>query len=340
MDKLPPSAAAEYAVEGSERLAHGQDDCEARLELSDWIDQHFTDEQALRKAKLLARDAGQGPLAYFSRAVRLAAGTIEETTSGVREYVMLVGMPMFYSGKHRADGLRTTSWGQRSIVERYLETTLKLPMLSFRLAPYPVDPVVLSKLTAVEQRRFLQDLYAYGDSKLVPPPALSFDGEENGLIWPGVIRFRVAAYTEQFMRFRNGVSSPNIARFRQFAAKELNKCLIPMGAETAVSVYPPLQFAECFTSYRVLKLTRIVRQVLRQKPNVNTILYRFKGALLTLWFQNTESCFEDAAEFNFNEDDLAPAYEALRYVQKSGRVSLVEVENLPMIPREAAGRAY
>lgn len=340
MDKLPASAAAEFAVEGSERLAAGLDDCEARIELSDWIDQNFTDEANLRKAKLLARDAGQGALAYYARAVRLAAGTIEVTTEGVREYVMLVGMPMFYSGKPRPDGLRSTDWGQRQIVERYLETALKLQMLSFRLAPFPVDPIALGKLTAAEQRRFLQDLHHYGDSKLLPAPALTFDGDESGLIWPGIIRFRVDAYTEGFTRFREGVASPNIVRFRKFAARELNRCLIPMGFESAVSVYPPVQFADTFSSYNVLKLARIARKVLREKTNVKTILYRFKGPLLTLWFSNTESCFEDAAEFNFAEDDLKQVYSALRYLQKSTGVELIEVENLPTIPNEAAGRAY
>jgi hypothetical protein len=62
--------------------------------------------------------------------------------------------------------------------------------------------------------------------------------------------------------------------------------------------------------------------------------------LLTLWFSNMESCFEDAAEFNFAEDDLKQVYSALRYLQKSTGVELIEVENLPTIPNEAAGRAY
>lgn len=340
MDKLPASAAAEFAVEGSQRLAHGLDDCEARLELSDWIEQNFSDDEALRKARALSRDAGLAALAYFARAVRLAAGTLEVTTSGVREYIMLIGMPVFYSGKHRADGLRTTTWGTRQIVERHLESSLKLRMLSFRLASAPVDPIALSKLTAAEQRRFLRDLYQYGDSKLVPTPTLSFDGSENGLIWPGIIRFRVDSYTDEFTRFRDGVGSPNIVRFREFAGRELNKCLIPMGAETKCSAFPPVQFAESFTSYRVLKLARTARKVLQEKPNVKTILYRFKGPLLTLWFQNTDSCFEDAAEFDFLETDLAPVYSALRYLQKSTNTALIEVDNLPAIPREAAGRAY
>jgi hypothetical protein len=340
MDKLPASAAAEYAVQGSERLAAGLDDCEARMELSDWIDQNFTDDDAIRKGKLIARDAGLSPLAYFARAVRLTAGTIEVSTEGVREYVMLVSLPMFYSGKPRADGLRSTDWGSRQIVERYLESALKLRMLSFRLAPFPVDPVALGKLTAAEQRRFLQDLHHYGDSKLLPAPTLTFDGEENGLIWPGIIRFRVDSYTEEFTRFREGVASPNIARFRTFAARELNRCLVPMGFETSVSVYPPLQFADGFTSYRTVKLARVVRSVLRQKPNVKTVLFRSKGALLTLWFSNTDNCFEDAAEFDFTEDEPGAVYGALRYLQKSTGVDLVEVDNLPRIPSEAAGRAY
>lgn len=340
MDKLPASAAAEFAVQGYENLASGLDDCEARIELSDWLDQNFNDEGNVRKAKLIARDAGQGPLAYFARAVRLSAGTIEVTTQGVREYVMLVGMPVFYSGKPRPDGLRSTDWGSRQIVERHLETTLKLRMLSVRLAPFPVDPIALGKLSASEQRRYLQDLHNYGDSKLLAAPMLTFDGDENGLIWPGIIRFRVDSYTKEFTRFREGVSSPNIARFRTFAAHEFNRCLVPMAAETTVSVYPPVQFADGFASYKVMKLTRVARRVLRQKPNVRSILYRFKGSLLTMWFSNAESCFEDAAEFDFTEDDLNTVYNALRYIQKSTGVELVEVDNLPAIPHEAAGRAY
>jgi hypothetical protein len=337
MRKMPASAAAELAVQGSERLAAGLDDCEARIELADWLGEHLQQEDVLRAAKLIARDAGVEALAYYNRALRLVAGTVEVTTEGVREYIVLVAMPLFFSGDPRPDGARTTEWGQRQIIERYLESTLGLRMLSVRLAAFPVEAVPLSQLTALQQQKLIMDLHKYGDSRLVAQPALHFDGDENGLIWPGIIRFRVDSYVEEFSRFREGITSPKIARFRTFAARELTRCLNALALNPQVTVYPAVQLADSFSSYRLLKLSRIARRVLQEKPDIRSIIYRFKGGRLTLWFLSDESTFEEVAEVDFSEDKPQPVYDALRYLQKKTGLHLQEVNELPAIPGQAAG---
>jgi hypothetical protein len=337
MGKMHASAAAELAVQGAERLAAGLDDCEPRVELGDWISENMQNNAALRSARLIAREAGTPPLAYFMRAMRLTAGTIEVSTDGVREYVVLVAMPVFLSGDPRPNGARVTDWGARQLVERYLESSLHLRMLSVRLASFPVEAVPLAQLTAVQQKKLLNDLHRYGDSRLLSPAPLTFDGEESGLIWPGIIKFRVDAYVEEFSRFREGISSPGIARFRTFAEKELSSCLAPMALNARVTVYPPVQLADSFSSYRLLKLSRMARRVMQEKPRVRTVLYRFKSARLTLWFLGEEGIFEDVLEMDFSEDNPGPVYDALRYLQKSSGVHLEEVSEMPTLPGQAAG---
>lgn len=337
MGKMPSSAAAELAVQATERLAVGLDDCEPRVELADWISENLQDEGALRAAKLSAKEAGAAAQAYFTRAVRFVAGTVEVTTDGVREYVVLFTMPIFIAGDPRPDGARSTDWGGRAMVERYLESALGLRMLSVRLSAFPVEPVPLSQLSAPQQQKFLMDLHMYGDSRLVSPPTLTFDGEETGLVWAGIVKFRVDSYVDEFNRFREGIASPKIARFRNFASRELARCLVPMAHNPVVVVYPPVQMANGFSSYRLLKLSRLVRRVVQEKPNVRSVVYRFKGGRLTLWFVGAEGAFEDVAEFDFTEDEPLPVYDALRYFQKKTGVELQEVHDMPPIPRQTAG---
>jgi hypothetical protein len=337
MGTIPIGAAAEFAVQGSERLAAGLDDCEPRIELADWISENIHNEETLRKVKLVLRDAGTDAMAYFARAVRLVAGTVEVKTGGVREYVVLVAMPMFFSGDPRPDGARTTDWRSRQLVERYFETTLGLRMLSVRLSTFPVEPVPLSQLSAMQQQEFLMDLHLYGESSLVPPAALTFDGGESGLIWPGIVKFRVDSYVDEFTRFREGISSPKIARFRTFAARELERGLAPLALNQKVTVYPPVQFADSFSSYRLLKLSRIARMILQEKPDIRMILYRFRGGRLTLWFVGEEGNFADITEVDFSEDKPGPVYDALRYLQKKTGVQLQEVSEMPAVPGQAAG---
>lgn len=337
MEKMPASAAAELAVQGAERLDAGLDDCESRIELADWITENFQDEPLLRIAGLAARDGGAEALAYFKRAIRLVAGTIEVSTAGVREYIVLIAMPMFYSGDPRPDGARQTDWASRQLVERYLESALGLRMLSIRFSAFPVEVMPLSKLTAVQQQKFLMDLHHYGDSRLIPPPPLVFDGGEGGLIWPGIIKFRVDSYVKDFTLFREGISSPKINRFRSFAAREFTRCLAPLAANPKITVYPPIQLADSFSAYRLLKLSRIARKILHEKPDVRTILYRLKGGHLTLWFLGEDSYFEDVAEVDFTEDNPGPVHEALLSLQRKSGVRLEEVGDMPPLPSQATG---
>lgn len=339
MGKMPPSAAAELAVQATELISNGQSDCEARVELAEWISENLDDEGALRQAKLSSKAAGAGALAYFSTAVRLVSGTLEISTEGVREYVVLFTMPIFISGDPRPDGARHTDWGGRAIVERYMESALGLRMLSVRLSAFPVEPVPLSQLSATQQKRFVMDLHTYGDSRLVAPAPLVFDGEETGLVWAGIVKFRVDSYVEEFTRFREGISSPKIAKFRSFASRELVRCLIPMATNPVVTVYPPIQMAYGFSRYRVIKLHRLARRVLEEKPHVRSLIYRLKSNFLTLWFIGPDGTFEDVAELDFTEDDPFRVYDALRYLQKKTGITLQEVHEMPVLPGQTAGNS-
>jgi len=324
MGPMPPSAAAELAVEGSTRLAAGLDDCEARIELGEWVTENLHNDEKLREARKIARALGGDVYPYFMRAVRLAAGTADVCTQGVKEYVQLIAMPFFYSGEPRPDGLRTTDWGGRQLVERYLESAMGLRMLSVRLAPFPVESVALAELTPAQQQRLLKDLLNYGESRVIAPPELTFDGEENGLIWAGIIRYRVDSYVEEFNRFKSGVKSEKIAKFRTFAARELARGLTPLALMPSVTVYPPSQFADGFPSYRLLQLSRVSRKLLERTPKAHALEYRLRAGRLTLRFHRGEMCAPEAAEFDCSDVKPSQVLDALRYLQKGAEVELRE----------------
>jgi hypothetical protein len=208
-------------------------------------------------------------------------------------------------------------------------------MLSVRLAAFPVESVALSELSPTQQQKFIADLNRYGDSRMVPFAGVPLDGDESGYLWPGIIKFNVDQYTEDFQKFREMSASPKIEKFRTFASKELNKNFSDICANSKVVVYPAVSFADCFSTYRLLQMSRVCRKICFDNPKIHKIVFRFKAGMLTLWFLDENSYFVDSAEFRFSEDRTDPIISALRYLEKAMGVGLEEVDEMPATPGNA-----
>lgn len=340
MTNLPPSGAAELAIQGAQRLETQQDDCEQRLALAEWVTDNLGSEAELNKARKIARAEPGNGFAYFNRAVRLVAGTMELSSSGANEYVILVAMPVFISGQAREGGTGVFEWGSRQGVERYFENLFGLSMLSLRLACFPVDVISMSKLSAVQQQKLMLDLQAYGDSKLLRQAPLPQEGAEVGRVWPGILRVRVDRYETDFPKFMASRNSPKAARFREYAHKEFSRDLVPACETASVTTYPLLQFADALAAYRQISLVRKTRAVLKEKPQISQALHRYRSGVLTLWFLGPDDTLEGLAETDFSEDAAANALGALNYLAKPPlSLKLKHVTDMPRLP-SLEGLAY
>ena len=327
------SAAVEQAVLATESLAAGKDDCEPRLALHEWIDDNLHRDAVFRDARRLALATDLQAYSYLLRAMRSVSTVVEVTTDGVGEVLCLFAIPMFLAGPRIKTKVKLPHWEFRGRIERRLEEVMGLGMASVRLNRFPVEQVPLAEMNPSQIRHFLHDLHTYGDSKLVNLPTINREEPGMGLLWPGMVRFRKETYEEESLNFRTKMSAPGMREFMQFASATVTAAMVEVDLPLRVSMFPPTTFPDAFSTYRILKLTRAVRDRMTEK--VRSIVYRFKAGLLTLWLLNEEEIFQSVIEMDFAEDNPSVVRSALRRLELKHGITCTERADLPQLPRAA-----
>lgn len=328
------SAAVELAVAAAARLAQGLDDSEQRLELSEWVEMNLGKLGLLQRARRLALATDAAAYSYLVRVLRLVGSVQEVRTGDTKEVLCLVGIPLFLRGKPQEKLSRLPDWEVRQRIERRLEEVLKIRMLSVRLNRFPVESVPLGGFSPAHLQKLVLDLNEYGDSRLLDLPRMEMDADGFGLIWPGIVRFRAEAYEEEYAHFRKQIVSPCVKEFRDYASRELSEALQDYIPEVRAVVYPPVPHADALSTYRLLRLLRTVESMATHE--LRSVIYRFKGGLLTLWLLGAEDVFLSVFEMDFSEDNPYAVQQTVNRLQRKLGIPLTAVSELPPLPAEAA----